>query len=1577
MTKKVKKRILKIFSIIGICIVSLFAIAWGIGFFDSNEIPTYDFSGYVYADGEALAGATVSCGVAKTETDENGYYEFKKLTSVVEVTVTKDNHIFAKNLVYVNGNKTDVNFSGYEKYSVTGIVKNGEQVVADAKIQVTSQMGTYTTYSNAFGEFSLPEVAGEVQLTATHNDYTLFSQSFDKTKKDNQIVVACLTSITGQISVDDTNTQNYDFVLKLNDQEIELNSDLSFNITQVKAGDVLSLQSQNYYIQNNQVSIFVENGEFEFNAQKYYNLTGYVKSGETPLVSTRVEAGTKKAYTDSQGYFEILNLYGNNTVVASLNNFSFIPAECNKDNSQLNFDGKFTLKGKVITDNNQPNGIIVECNNQTDITNNKGEFTFDNVQLGKTVTIADQTFYVNQNSITLTNTKPITFELKKLYSLSLAVEHDLVGLSGATVTLNGQNYVTDKNGLLVVDGLYGTNNFTISADGYKFETIYSSDYLNSSLTITPYKYFNVSGIVRSGKELIQNANIAIAGTNLQTNENGEFLLDNLYLSGTAKVTAQGFNSQQIDYSNSSNILDINLSYDLNGKVVCGTQGIDSVKVSYLENQTETDAKGNFKIKELYGKVELNFEKQYYTITKAQVLGNSNFVANATYEISGRVFDALGNIVGMDVLLVKNNAQTDTQTCKTDANGEFMFTGLVGEYLLIYDTTTEKALLPNGYTITTGGVYNFADVGYRISGRVMSGDIPVAGVLVTAGDLTATTNDRGYYKFDLIIQDETLVLYKEGYTFENNNLPIDMSFDGRQDINFNCTYSLVGKVVSGTTPLQNATVTAGLVTTTTNADGEYELLGLTGKVNLSATIDGYYIQDITEITEHNTYNLIAKFDSTLTVKTGDIFVAQVEVFANGEQLETNEQGLVELIGMQLGDVVSFYKLGYEIADYTFNSNTTADQVDCTYKVKGKVFVTTRALDGVTVKCGEVIVVTNANGEFEFSGLIGQQNITLEKETYNFETIIINKYQELTVKAMFTVSGYVIVTGAALEGVKVTVGEDIAYTNEDGYFEIKNVSTEQSIILEKIGYEFDQEFTANGPTSIQASAKYGFSGYVKSGNINIQGATITLSNGTTYTTDANGFYSVEGLSQAVNATVTKNGYDTAVIENIERYSNSVNFDLTYSVVINLNGISGLTGITIAVAGSSQTYDNTQVTFTKLTGDKLITISKEGYNFSPSQVLTTQTQTINVTVVKEYVVSGRITTTSGKPVANAVVQINDKTAITNTNGNYSIGGLVGTVRPKLVLEVKDTAYKGENYSYSVNLGQCTTDTTLNYTSLNEFNYAFYLFKKGYQNLNDANSYQIFGGGTVKDSASGEDQYVNIVYKKDSNNKRIIQDLNWHDGKIMGIVDPRVSQLTYVDLNTKTVKFQTVKETNVGKDASSTNYTTNWSTTSYQDYLDNFGVNPEGYYPYVLTTSTINQSEELNFAYDATNQVYTFEFNLNCDEAMYKYYVIKMSNMCSSQTFQSFESSKLTYTIGADGFIRQLDIYEVYNVKASIVNSKVTDKFTYVFKTKSLNEQIPAIDVSSLEKIRTSLSEQTATTIAMSKIVVTNSFFNKRRMY
>jgi hypothetical protein len=309
-----------------------------------------------------------------------------------------------------------------------------------------------------------------------------------------------------------------------------------------------------------------------------------------------------------------------------------------------------------------------------------------------------------------------------------------------------------------------------------------------------------------------------------------------------------------------------------------------------------------------------------------------------------------------------------------------------------------------------------------------------------------------------------------------------------------------------------------------------------------------------------------------------------------------------------------------------------------------------------------------------------------------------------------------------------------------------------------------------------------------------------------------------------------------------------------------------------------------------------------------------------------------------------------------------------------VADTSYKGENYEYSVNIDQVSADAVRNLT-VSESEYAYFIFKRGYQNLNDALTYQIFGAGTVSDSASGENQDVSIVYKKDSKNNRIIQNLNWHDGKIMGMVDPRIAQLTYVDMDNKSIKYQTISGSNVSKGTA--NWVTNWTQTDYNSYLNNYGVNAEGYFPYVINQNTISTTSAMSL----TGGLYQFTFGLAMTGEMYNYYTIQMSKMCSSQSFKSFKYCNITYTIGQDGYIRTMYIEEQYEVEATVVitvSSTVTDKFTYTFYTTGPNEMINDIKIGTVDEIKASLTKETPTqySINTSSLLNFDLYIDKRKM-
>lgn len=1567
--KKGVKATLIVISII-LSLVAVLGVVFGI-ILKKEEIPTFSFSGYVYADGEALSGAKVSCGVIQTETNEDGYYKFDKLTRVVEVTVSKDNYIFGSDLVFVNSNKENVNFSGFELFSLNGVVMNGDVVVPYAEIEVISETGIYKTQANAFGAFSLPRLAGEVTLNAYHDNISLFSQVFNKSK--TELVVSGTTSLVGKITCD--SESDYDFILKLNDEIISLNEDLTFNIDNVEPNSTLTLTSENYYIANNEILVSIENGEFEFVAEKYYDINGVVLSGQTPLHNARIVIGKAKTYTNSLGEFTVYNQHGDLSISTSLQGYTFENINVNNENNVVEIEGVFPLKGKVSTDDNSLANIEIVSGDKSTTTNAKGEFLLNEMQLGDVVSVNDSNYFISKNNIVVSDLSSISFELFKLYDLNICVEYLNIPLAGVEVILGNKSYTTDADGKIIVPKLYGINNAELSFDGYKFQNSYMSDYMHSTLKITPYKYYNLSGKVMSGENVIEGAIISTMDNEVVTNELGEFVITDLYLDGNFQVTATNFNSQTIEYSINNNQFDINLTYDVSGVVQCGGMVVDNVLVTLGEQTTYTNYSGEFKLSGLTGNNEISFSKSYYSIDNVIVSSGESLEVPSTYSIQGKVSNKIGVIEGLEISLISNSDSTITIKTTTNENGNFEFQGLAGQYLLIYDGDYSETLLPSSYTIDCGGVYNFADSGYKIQGRVMTGDIPVGGVTITAGDLVAVTNAQGYYKFDLIIDDTTLVLSKEGYTFENNNLDVDMSFEN-SDVDFSCTYEIEGVVASGNTNIGGVKVIAGEFECLTNDDGYYYISGLSGSVSLLSELEGYTFSTPTTISANGVYNISAMFSSNILIKTGDVPVENVEISINGESYFTDEDGNALVNNIQIGDNLILTKEGFEFTPYQFTARESSVSLQCSYSVKGNVFIVSKYLSSVHVTCGDESVITGDDGYFEFNNLTGINTLAFTKDNYSFDDITVSEYNNFNVFAKYSVTGCIIVAGYGLEGVLVSAGESQVYTDINGYYTLSALQEEYTLEFEKYGYEFYGEFIVNSPSTINVEATFRVSGVVRSGEIEIEGAEVILSNGVTVTTDENGYFEIKGIDEVVDIEVVASGYNSSIISNIDKFNNDLKFNLTYNVTINLSNITNLTDVAISISGNINKYSQSQIVLENLTGSQTIEIYKEGYNFSPNKVVPTASTTYNIVVKKEFAITGKITTTGGTAVAGVTIIANNKQTITDANGNYSLSPFIDPTKVSLKMSVIDTAFNGENYEYEIDLDQVSTDAVVNY-SLSSSEYSYFLYKQGYQKLNDANSYQIFGEGTVADSSTNKSQDISIVYKKDTQNRRIIQNLNWYNGKIF-TVEPRIAQLTYiemdksVDVNKRLVQYQTITGEAVSKGTAT--WVTSWTKTTYSDYLTNYGVNVEGYHPYIINKSTISSISEITL----DDGLYSFQLTLN--EASYAYYKTQMGKMCSSQTFKSFGYCNITYTIGQDGYIRTMVISEKYQVDAmgGLATPDVTASITYNFLTTSSNEVINDIKVGTVDEIKKSLAKETPTYITPTSINLVNYdvYCEKRRI-
>lgn len=1508
---------------------------------------TYEFSGYVYADNSPLADAKVSCGISQTTTDENGYYKFSNLSKVVQVNVSKDGYLFDNNLVYVKANNSNVNFSGYKYFDMNGVVKNANEVIPFATIKVVSKAGTFYTTSNEFGEFYLPKLAGVVEIEATHEDIKFFSQSFDITKED--LIINGTTTVRGEITTD-IDAEANQFSLTLNDEEVLINDDLTFEIDNVSVDSVLKLTSSDYHIEDSETIIQMENREIIFNCEKFYNISGVVKSGNTSLNDAKIVVEDFDIeITNNNGTFGIENLYGDRIIKAQLNGFDFEEKTVNNSSEEIEFIGTFDINGQIITDDNTYENISVSLDDEISYTDSMGKFVFENVQLNQVIKVSNENYFIENNDREILDFSEVTFNLYRYYDFNLSVSYRESGLDCVNVNFDGTEYVCDSN--LTIEKVYGERDFSLELNGYKFEESYKANLNNSNISITPYKYYDLHCIVKSGDLIIENAELDFGENKYYTDENGEFELKDIYLSGEILISKDKYNETQISFDIDNNELEINLEYDIVGKITSNGLGLADVEVLYGESKIITDKNGNFEIKNLKGTNLISFEKEYYNFESVQVSYSQNLDISSTYNIEGNVSDSLGNISDFKVLLIDVDSDTTLET-ETDENGNYYFNNLTGEYLLVYDMDANISLKPNSYDISKGGSYNFADNGYGFSGRVTCGGLPLADVVVSAGDIKTTTNENGYYKFDLLTKPSILILSKEGYTFESNGREVSDELDAREDINFSATYKISGNIKSGNQNLSNVLVSVNGITTLTDANGNYEISGLSGKINITVSLDNFFFEGVFETNVSAVLNFEGFFETNIKILSGELAVDNVELVLNGNSYFSNN-GSISLSKVAIGEEFVLIKSGYNFeSSYIFQGySENGITINCSYNLNGIVYSGSKALLGVKVTCNEIEVLTNEQGEFTLLGLTGENEVCFELVNYEFDSIKVASSESVEVYAKFSVNGYVKVGETPLMNVIVSNGEVSTKTNALGYFELKNLNRACTLSFTKTGYSFSSVDEVDSPITLNVSASYSLIGYVLTGYTPVEGVLVTSSNQLTTYTDSEGRFEINGLEENVTLAFEKDGYDKFTSETYSEYTSNIVVSMQYSVIINFSGVDDYSNIAIAINGVKSYYSSSQVTLTNLSGENRLSFSKTNYLFSPSEYVVESHLSIDVTMKIVYTATGWVKTENELPVSGATIYAGGYSVTTDSNGKYTIGNLSNTTQLILRLET-------ESYTYEKIYGQINSTGVYDF-SIPNLEYGYYMFLKGYENLENANTYQIYGEGVVQPRKFSGPQSVKVIYKKDANNIRLFQNLNHGDVveiPLIITVDPRVSMLTYIDMNNKTVKYQRVTGDSVSTDKAT--YSTNWTDSTYSDFINNFGINPEGFYPYNINKNTISSISSI-----AINESGEFVFTISLKPTTDTYgnYAKQMKLMVSEQDLDSFEKIELTYTIYPNGFIKQMVINETYTV-VSMSQSVITDaSITYNFLTTSLYESIPNIDVSSASAIENSLkqSEPTVNTL------------------
>lgn len=1470
-----------------------------------NKDKSFSVSGYVMCENGYIEDAIVTSDIGTIKTDANGFYEFKGLYSGITISIEHPNYFFPNSIATAFSHADNIDFIGYTYYDVNGVVKSGDESVPNAIVYADGLMSCKSE-TNINGEFKIKNVAGKAEVTILKDGYKFESQDVTL-RNHNNIIFDGKTNVSVAIEYHD-NVERPNFDIEIGD-DLYGNCELNQKFNDISVGSIVKPVKNGVLFVPESYEVKKEDELIEFQAYNVYDYATTVFCGTTPLANVEVWVdGKLETTTNSNGSFSLANLYGTKEIVLKLNGYIFNKYSINYEYQPSKILAKKAVYARVVDDIGAPiKDVVVSCGDNVSSTDSNGYFELNECEIGDVLTFIKEGYLIEDVVLDLARLSNVY--AFKVYSAKISVLCNEKPLSGVNVNIQTsageKSFKTNASGELFLSGLTGEIEVSLSKNGYHMNgsILLNSD--NNEFCVEAKKIYAL--MINSSNEF--NLFIKQSNKNYQIKSGEVFTLTYLYGEKNIILERNNYNPVEIVINEDNcTFNDIVFEYNIAGVVKTGIVPIKDVAVKDLDGNelAITDKDGKFKINNLSNEKTLVFEKEGYVFNLKPVVfqNNSNIEIQGTYSISGVC--KTQNIESGIVVELLNDESSEVRTSTTDENGIYRFSGLSGvNTVYIPNIEAFSTIVHN--EITSYGKYDFIADSYKISGYVKTGNVPIEKVKITAGEYVTYTDENGFYEFSSLSDSVEFVLEKEGFIFSG-----DMRVDNTKkdtNVNFNATYKIVG-VIKCVSVLADVNVKLNDEELLNTSDGYFEISDLCGQNTLSFSKYGYNFKDIV-ICGYESLEVLASYFVEGYIKCGDSFVSNVVITDGNSSTKSDLSGYFKLDDLSETTTIQFALNGYNIANSEVSGYLSIEK-QSSYAVSGIIKNGTKAIPDVEVFVNNSLMAkTNNVGEFEIKELVGINDLSFSHVSYevareNVSAPILNK----VFKATYTILGYVKLNNVGMENVEVSAQGLTTKTGSNGFYSLAGLSGEGVLDVRLAGYSFVGSREFDSPKELDFTAQYSIKGLVYSGNIKIANAKISY-DGSFVTSNALGEFEINNLTSPVSLNVEKEGYNFNQTLNFSDRNLDIKIEMHYNVKGKIESSKSVQNVKVVIEDSKGVRDtfttsaSGEFSFNEVYGKSVIKFSKNGFRFDDIYL---QKENLNIVSnpVIVYSISGGIKAGS-YAIGDAIVDAGKFTSNVkmDNNGNFTISDVDGQITIKAVLNMHGCT-KFISNQVTISEGSQTTGIQLSF-DLND--YCYYMYEQGLQRMKD-NTYETELKGTVELSVGGTQQ-VRGFKKKGKDNNILFEQLNY--GKEILGVDPRMAIRSYLDLKNEPNNVYYKQTKNVSTSCVPT-YSGDYQSISYAGYKNKYGVDPQGFFPYLITQSTVSSISDINK--DGTKLKFTFNLNTTTAVGNYK---INMKAMSGEQA-DKFNFIKVTFEF--DGAVlTNSRCYEQYTIVKGVTVTATGD--------------------------------------------------------